>query len=544
MTATPADLIVVNGDVNTLSAAGPDTAEALAVRDGIFVAVGSDADVLGWKGPSTTVVDAQGRCIIPGLIDAHTHLVRAGFTWNQELRWTSVTSIAEGLELISSQASQTPPGTWITVLGGWHPLQFAERRSPTIDELDAAAPDHPVVVQYLYEWALLNARARQQVEASGALGAGGFDPATVDVDESGRMAGNVRTMASLRWLYAQLPVPTHAEQVASTVAASRALAAMGITGVIDGGGANTGPGVYGPLREVWEAGDLPIRVRLTRHASAPGREEEEFPAYFAEDVSDDDDMLRRLGVGEVTLYSVHDGFNRLPDLSEPQVERLSELMHACAAAGSTVQIHLIRPETTDRVIEIWEDVNRKTPIVDLRWAIVHGHSVSVERAARLRDLGAGVIVEALLRLEGDEVLMHWDAQRLATAPPVAALKAAGTRLAAGSDAFRVASPNPFATLEWLCTGQTLAGTQIWDPSNTLDRRQALECMTTEAAWFSFEESSRGRIEEGYSADFAALTADYFTVPAHEIHSIGAEMTVVGGKVVWSTDRFAVTEENA
>jgi predicted amidohydrolase YtcJ len=120
----------------------PNAAE-LAVRDGEFIAVGSEAEVQRFRGEKTRSIDARGRTLIPGLSDSHAHAIRGGRFYNLELRWDGVDSLARGLAMIREQAQRTPPGQWVRVIGGWSPHQFAEKRMPTVKELNEAAPDTP-----------------------------------------------------------------------------------------------------------------------------------------------------------------------------------------------------------------------------------------------------------------------------------------------------------------------------------------------------------------------------------------------------------------
>jgi hypothetical protein len=140
-----ADLIVVNAKVTTLQHPGAEAA-AFAVRDEKFVAVGADADVLALQGDATVVVDAAGRRVVPGLNDSHMHAIRGGLMYNLELRWDGVTTLARGLEMIRTQATRTPEGSWVRIMGGWSPYQFEERRMPTVAELNEAGGDVPVLV--------------------------------------------------------------------------------------------------------------------------------------------------------------------------------------------------------------------------------------------------------------------------------------------------------------------------------------------------------------------------------------------------------------
>ena len=166
-----ADLIVRNARVTTLDDARPEAA-AFAVRGETFVAVGGEEEVMRLRGDRTRVVDAGGRRVIPGLNDSHIHAVRAGRFYNLELRWDGVESLDRALRMIREQAGRTPKGQWVRVIGAWSPHQFVEKRMPTVAELNAAAPDTPVLVLFLYSQGLLN---RAGVEALG-LTAGSRPP--------------------------------------------------------------------------------------------------------------------------------------------------------------------------------------------------------------------------------------------------------------------------------------------------------------------------------------------------------------------------------
>ena len=152
-----------NGRIATQDERRP-FASALAIRDGRFVAVGRRADGrCALRGPATRVIDAGGRTVIPGLNDSHMHVIRGGLNYNLELRWDGVPSLADALRCCSEQAARTPPPQWVRVVGGWTEFQFAERRMPTLDEINAAAPDTPVFVLHLYDRALLNRAALRAV---------------------------------------------------------------------------------------------------------------------------------------------------------------------------------------------------------------------------------------------------------------------------------------------------------------------------------------------------------------------------------------------
>src|SRR5580692_2841629 len=158
----PADVVVRNARVFTGDSARLG-ATATAIRDGVFVAVGDDQDVAPFIGPATRVFDAINRRVIPGLNDSHLHVIRGGLNYLLELRWDGVRSLRQGLAMVREQAERTPEGQWIRVVGGWTGDQFAERRPPTIAELNAVAPETPVFVLHLYQSALLNRAALEAV---------------------------------------------------------------------------------------------------------------------------------------------------------------------------------------------------------------------------------------------------------------------------------------------------------------------------------------------------------------------------------------------
>ena len=154
----PAELLLRGGRIATLDPASPFV-DALAIRDGRVLAAGSAKALEAHRAPSTRVIDLAGRTAIPGLNDSHTHPIRGGLHYNLELRWDGVSSLGEALERLRVQARNTPPPQWVRVVGGWSEFQFREGRMPTLEEINAAAPDTPVFILHLYDQALLNRAA-------------------------------------------------------------------------------------------------------------------------------------------------------------------------------------------------------------------------------------------------------------------------------------------------------------------------------------------------------------------------------------------------
>ena len=234
--AQTADLIVRNARFATVDRANPE-ATALAVADGRFIAVGDDADAMRHAGPQTRVIDAQGRRGIPGLIDSHLHVIRGGLNYNLELRWDGVPSLADAMRLLRDQVARTPAPQWVRVVGGFTELQFAERRLPTLDELNAVAPDTPVFILHLYDRALLNGAA---LRATGYTRDTPNPPGGEIVKDScGEPCGLLLAKPNALLLYSALakgPKLPYDYQVNSTRHFLRELNRLGLTSVIDAGG--------------------------------------------------------------------------------------------------------------------------------------------------------------------------------------------------------------------------------------------------------------------------------------------------------------------
>ncbi len=224
-------------------------------------------------GPDTLITDLGGRRVIPGLIDAHFHAVRAGLTWNKELHWTGVRDIASALASIRRATASTEPGSWIRVVGGWHPSQFLENRVPTRAELDEVSGDHPVYVQALYESAVLNSEALKVVGFDALAG----DPpgGVVERSRDGEPTGVITGMGAFGACLALMGPTSASEQVSGTAAMMRQLHGLGVTGIVDPGGFNVPPESYEPLFDLWRRGDLTMRMRLFVSAVDAGSEYEQ-----------------------------------------------------------------------------------------------------------------------------------------------------------------------------------------------------------------------------------------------------------------------------
>src|ERR1700755_2534196 len=299
------DLILHRGLFTTLDRGNP-TASAVAIKDGVFAAVGHDQEVMALAGPSTKIIDLGGKRALPGLIDNHLHIIRGGLNFNMELRWDGVRSLSDAMAMLKQQVAITPPPQWVRVVGGFTEHQFAEKRLPTIEELNAVAPDTPVFILHLYDRALLNAAALRAV---------GYTKDTPEPpggeivrDAQGNPTGLLLAKPNANILYATLakgPKLPFEYQVNSTRHFMRELNRLGVTGAIDaGGGSQNYPEDYGVMEKLVADRQLTIRLSVTRSTQKRDDEKEDFLRWIGTSwYQQADDYFRHNGAGEMLVYS-------------------------------------------------------------------------------------------------------------------------------------------------------------------------------------------------------------------------------------------------
>ena len=536
------DLVLYNGRITTLDPAAPEV-EAVLISGGRVAQTGSDRDVLAAAPGGARRIDLGGRRVIPGLNDSHTHLIRGGLSYNLELRWEGVPSLADALAMLRAQADRTPAPQWVRVIGGWSEFQFAERRMPTLAEINAAAPHTPVFILHLYGRALLN-RA--------ALNALGFDAKTPDPpggvierDARGHPTGLLLARPSALILYSTLgraPRLDRADQLNSTRHYMREMNRLGITSVIDaGGGGQNYPEDYEVIRELHDAGELTVRVAYNLFAQTPGQELPDYERWVAmTEPGAGDDYLRMNGAGENLVWSAADFENFLeprPELGPALESELEAVVALLAEREWPFRIHATYDESIDRFLSVFERVNGRQPF-RTRFIIDHAETISRRNIERIAALGGGIAIQHRMAFQGEYFVERYGAEAARATPPVAAMLESGVPVGGGTDATRVASYDPWVSLYWLVSGRTLGGLELYSEANRLDRRQALELWTRGSAWFSGENDVKGTLAAGRYADLAVLSKDYFEMPVEEIRSLVSVLTVVGGRIVHADDEYA------
>jgi predicted amidohydrolase YtcJ len=526
------DTVLVNGKILTVDAQF-STREALAIRDGRIVALGTSADIRKLAGRETRVIDVQGRTVIPGLIDSHLHAIRAAQTFSTEVNWIGASSLTEALGRISEAARTMKPGAWLIVAGGWNVQQFKENRRPTQAELVAAAPNNPVYVQLGYGWAMLTPLAYKAlaITSDADVPSGG----KMERDASGKPTGGISGgQGAIIALFDKLPKPTFDEQVEGTKKFFRELNRLALTGVYDPGGNNLAPDDYQAVFKVWRQGEMTVRVAYTLCGQTPGAEFAELKGLVAlVPQGFGDDMLRFGGLGERITAAMNNN-NRPTDAEK---EAYYEIVRWAAGRGMTLTMHWNNDASAGHLLDIFERVNREMPIGALRWSIAHLNDASPATLARMKALGVGWTVQDAMYFGGDGYVQQAGAAAARRVPPVETGKTIGVAIGGGTDAHRVASYNPFTSLQWFLDGRTVGGTAIRGPEETPDRADALRFYTLGSAWFSFDDKKRGSLEAGKLADLAVLSKDYMTVPVEQVHTIESLLTMVGGRVVYSSGPF-------
>jgi len=537
-----ASLIVSGGRIATMDPAQP-FAEALAVRDGRVLAVGATKSVMAHRDSATRVIDLRGRTTIPGLIDSHLHVIRGGLHYNLELRWEGVRSLGEALERLKVQARNTPPPQWVRVVGGWNEFQFAERRMPTLDEINAAAPDTPVFILHLYDRALLNRAALRALGYDEHPPA--FDRGVIERDAKGRATGMLVAKPSAAILYGTLgraPVLSPEDQANSSRQFMRELNRLGVTSAIDaGGGGQNYPDDYAVIQELARRKQMTVRIGYDLFAQKAGDELADYERWAGMTrPGEGTDFLRMVGAGENLTWAAADFENfrePRPELGQSMEAQLEPIVRLLAEKRWPFRIHATYDESISRFLSVFERVNRDVPLRGLHWFIDHAETISDRNLERVRALEGGIAVQHRMAFQGEYFVARYGEDAAKRTPPIRRMLELGLPVGAGTDATRVASFNPWVCLGWLVSGRTTGGTVLYPEANRLERDEALRLWTRGSAWFSSDEENKGVLAPGRLADLAVLSKDYFSVPEREIPSIESVLSIVGGEIVYASGDF-------
>ena len=505
------DLALINGRFLTMDDKD-SVVSAVAIRNGRIAEVGRHAQAIG---PCAQTINLRGATVIPGLIDSHVHFIRCGLNPGHEVRIIeTASSIAELQQMISERAQTAPPGEFITCAGGWNRNGLAERRLPTLSELDAAAPQNPV---YLTETGgggagVTNASGRTFFESNG-----------VTVDATTGVLNAAQGFIALR--QAELADdPIVSNRLTGTEEVIDFVSGLGMTMVHDVGG-NGGfagnPTLFVDLKpydqalDLWRENDLKVRMRVFLYSDIdPGFD-------IARTRMDNnlirlgDDVFGLLGVGErVNVSTTNPGF-------------IGHCIYA-GAHGWTVQQHSSNQDEITLHVQAFQEANAAAPIEKLRWSLTHVNSITDAQIQALIAMRTGVTIQGTAYTSGTATGGSGGTpfRRILDQMSAAAIPVGG-----GSDATNVGPLNPWLMMYFMTTGKNNAGVVINTPGQSCTRLEALRMYTIGSAYFSFDDGEIGSIEKGKLADLAVLSGDPLTVSDEEFKKLRSVLTLQGGKVV-------------
>lgn len=518
------ELVLHNGSIATMDARN-SMARSVVIR-GDRIAVVSNTPGIPTHDACATVIDLRGRTVIPGLIDSHDHIVQLSLRPGHDMREIEGAFSIPALQQVTrAKASLVPAGEWITAVGGWAANQFVERRLPTLAELDAAAPNHPVYLQLGFIGpAVTNSKGQAFLSQRG-----------VAVAPDGSIAANAPAVAAWKAL---TRLQTDADRRRGALDAMTYAARMGLTTSVDKGGA-------------WPA-DTPGAQGLAQLGTGAANEVPPFTAY---DQFVALDREHRMPVRVRVFFYMQDLTPQLPFLSSRfnnqfngfgsawlRVSGVGERIHGADAPAAVYEAavrltaqkrwaydqHANGPADQKAIVSLWEKVNATFPLKDLRWCLAHVPGIDLETLDRLKAIDVGVSIT------GGRYLSGTAAQE---GSPFRRMLESGIRVGYGGDGGSVAPLSPWPHLYYMVTGRNSAGERIEPVDQLLTRTEALRMYTANQGWFTREEDDLGSIEIGKLADLVVLSDDYFdarTVTDEAIKLIHAVTTIVGGRVVQNT----------
>jgi predicted amidohydrolase YtcJ len=518
----PVDVILTNGKIITVDDRF-SIAQAVAVRGDRIAAVGTTQEITRLAGANTRRIDLAGRAVVPGLIDNHAHFMEEGVLWGVELRLDGVESRKQAIAMIRAKAASLPAGQWVYTLGGWSPDQFTDDRRPfTRDELDAIAPDHPVLLQFTRIETYLNSRAIE------TIGLEKMTDAWIRRDAAGRSTGIVDAAGAGR-VSSVIPAPTKEAVERNSLAMIHELNAVGLTA--SGG---TCPDDFVPIfREMARNGRLNKRffcLVSVPMGNTPESVSKNLPRIAGLKLFQGDNWVDQFAYGEGNYGPASDNMVAVRGTQRPEdFAQWGRIAREVARAGLPMHSHTTLENTADGFLDQIEQINRDIPVRNLRWTLIHGEQLNQSHLERMRNLGVYAAIQPRATIMGAAFnRVHGD--RSYAMPPLRTIQESGVIWGFGTDAFEVNQYRPFVTLWFAVTGKMIGGTVV--NRQTIGREEALIAHTRRNAMIILQESNLGSIQPGRLADLVALDRDYLTIPADEIKNIRPVLTMVGGRIVY------------
>jgi hypothetical protein len=539
-----AELILRGGRIATMDARS-SIRDAVAIGGGRILAVGSNDEIVGLAGSGTRVIELGGRMVIPGLHDSHIHTM-GGATDELAVSLAGARSIADVAAAFATRAKASPPGEWLLGASGWHESQLAEGRLPVRQELDAAAPDHPVFIRRGGHVAVANSLALRRAEITSET----LDPpggVIVRDKASGEPTGVLVERPAFGLVAGLIPPPSREDRVKGLKLFTAKLNSRGVTATLEPGLDLEEVAAY---MELWRQGAMTTRVRLLQRVTSLD-DVTALSAVLAPNFGDD---LLRLG----GFKFLADGGIEAAYLNEPYrivegeqndpafvgkmllppggLDELGEMFDAAAERGWQFQVHAVGDATIARIVALMAATDRKTKLAPLRWAIMHIFLPSPAMLAEIKRMGLRATVQDHPVKLGHNMLRYWGEERARRAIPIRTILASGIPTGGGTDA-PVVDWNPFESMWWMTTRQIFAQGKVetLGREEAIRREEALRLYTMGSADVAFMEDRIGSIEPGKLADLAVLSEDFFAAPDERLREIRSVLTMLGGKIVHRED---------
>jgi predicted amidohydrolase YtcJ len=535
------DTILVNGKIVTVDGTF-SIVQAVAVDEGRFVRVGSNAEIRAAAGPGTQVIDLGGRMVVPGLADGHFHNAGGG----PGVDLSRARTFQEVLDAIRARAAQSKPGDIIVTNSDWHEAQLAENRLPFRRDLDRVAPANPVVVVRGGHEYILNSAALTKWNITRATKSpeGGQISRYPDGELNGELIDTAKGFVTL-------PAPPQRsidERIEALSAELAKLHAAGLTAIRVAG---TTADEYRLFEEMKRRDRLTMRVsvllRPTGVTDAAGAEAAVQSWKLAPD--EGDDWLRVDGIKLGVDGGFEGGWMREP-YAEPYgrrgtyrgiqtmaSERYMTLTRTFNRLGWRVSTHAVGDAAIDLVLAAYEAADAERALAGRRWVIEHGFIPRTDQFPRMKRLGLAISAQNHLYLAGPSLVRYWGAERAGLTTPVRSYLDQGLLVAGGTDAPVVPFP-PLWTIYHFVTRDTMSGGAL-GVDQKITREDAIRLSTINNARLTFQEERRGSIEPGKLADLTVLSDDILTVPEPQIEKTTAVLTMVGGKIVHAAPPLAV-----
>src|SRR5581483_11167348 len=526
----PADVVVLNAHVITVDPRF-SIARAIAIADGRFVAVGSEADVRRLAGPKTQTIDLHGQTVIPGLADGHLHDAGGG----PGVDLSRARSIADVLRAVAERVGQSRPGDVIVTNSDWHEAQLTEHRLVYRRDLDTVAPNNPVVVvrgghEYILNSAAL---AKWHITKNTPQPAGG----RITRDSAGELNGELIDRA--KSLVTLPPAPRLT--VEELQAQHRKLNAAGLTSI-------RYPGApveqYRLLQEMEQRGLLTMRVsQLLRFNSADSADAMRQAIASSGLTSDEGDEWVRVGGMKLAVDGGFEGGWMREPYVEPWGEHgtfrgvntmkqaaYTDVVKELNREGWRVATHAVGDAAIDEVLAAYEAADAERSIRGRRWTLEHGFIPQPDQFPRMKALDLVISAQDHLYLAGPSLVNYWGAARAAMTTPMRTYLDRGFVVAGGTDSPVVPYPPLWVYYHFVSRGTISGG--VMGPEQKITRKEALQVQTINNAYLTFEEQIKGSIEPGKLADLVVLPEDSLTCPPKHIEQMPVAMTMVGGTVVY------------